>query len=84
MTNKNCIACGMPMRESGDFAMKDVTKDYCVHCARPDGSMQSFGEKLEGMAAFFIKTQGLDKAVALKTAEETMKKLPAWSHSFAG
>ena len=84
MTNKNCIACGMPMREAGDFAMKDVTKDYCVYCARPDGSMQSFEEKLESMASFFIKTQGLDKAVALKTAEEAMKKLPAWKSHLAG
>ena len=82
MTEKNCIACGMPMRETSDFAMKDVTKDYCVHCARPDGSMQSFEEKRESMAAFIVKTQGLDKAVALKTAEGIMEKLPAWTRSF--
>ena len=82
MIQKNCIACGMPMKETGDFAMKDVTKDYCVHCARPDGSMQSFEEKRESMAGFLIRTQGLDKDVALKTAEKMMKKLPAWENSF--
>lgn len=42
---KVCIACGMPMAEPSEFACGDTTKDYCVHCARPDGSMQSFEEK---------------------------------------
>ena len=79
MTEKNCIACGMPMREPDDFAMKDLAKDYCIHCARPDGSMQSFEEKRESMASFIIKTQGFDRTAALKTAEDMMKKLPAWA-----
>ena len=42
---KTCIACGMPMREISDFAGSDPSKDYCVHCSRPDGEMQSFKEK---------------------------------------
>ena len=75
---KMCIACGMPMKEISEFAMNDKTKDYCVHCARPDGSMQSFEEKLENMASFIVKTQGFDKSVALREAENMMKKLPAW------
>jgi len=78
---KICIACGMPMKEIADFAMNDVTKDYCIHCARPDGTMQSYEEKLENMAGFLIRTQGLNKNIALKTAEAMMKKLPAWSGS---
>jgi len=79
MTQKICIACGMPMKDLSDFAMKDEAKDYCIHCARPDGSMQSFEEKHENMALFLINTQGLDKNVALKTAKNIMQKLPAWS-----
>lgn len=75
---KMCIACGMPMNEEKDFAMNDVTKDYCIYCARPDGTMQSYEEKLEGMTNFIIKTQGLDKEVAKKVAEENMRKLPVW------
>lgn len=75
---KNCIACRMPMEKVSDFAMNDMTKDYCVHCARPDGSMQSFEEKKKNMADFIIRTQGLDKGVALHAAETMMKKLPAW------
>ena len=82
MTQKNCIACGMPMKETADFAMNDVTKDYCVHCARPDGSMQSFEEERESMAGFLIRTQGLDKNAALAVAEKMMKKLPAWENHF--
>ena len=83
MTTKNCIACGMPMRNPDDFALNDTAKDYCVHCARPDGSMQSFEEKKESLTGFIVKTQGLDRGAALKVAESIMKKLPAWSGTFA-
>ena len=80
---KICVACGVPMNSAADFAMNDTNKDYCVHCARPDGSMQSFEEKRESLTNFIIKTQGLDKGVALYTAESMMKKLPAWQSHFA-
>lgn len=75
---KTCIACGMPMKDVSEFALSDASKDYCIHCARPDGSMQSFEEKKEALANFVVKTQGFDKVIALKTAESMMKKLPAW------
>ena len=79
---KTCIACGMPMEKASDFAMNDTTKDYCVHCARADGSMQSFEEKKESLATFIVQTQGFDKGAALRTAEAMMKKLPAWKVNF--
>jgi len=75
---KICIACGMPMNEPIDFAMGDTKKDYCVHCARPDGTMQSFEEKLDSLTNFIIKTQGLDKLVANVVAQNMMVRLPAW------
>jgi hypothetical protein len=75
---KNCIACGMPMAKPEEFAMGDVSKDYCVHCARPDGSMQSYTEKLESMTVFIVKTQGFDKKAAKAAAADMMAKLPAW------
>jgi len=75
---KMCIACGMPMKTKDDFAMGNESKDYCVYCARPDGTMQSYDEKLEGMTEFIIKTQGLDKDVAKNAAKGMMSKLPAW------
>jgi len=79
---KTCIACGMPMKETSDFAMSDTSKDYCIHCAKEDGSMQSFEEKRVGMIDFIIKSQGFDVEAATKIAENNMRKLPAWKSNF--
>jgi len=79
---KTCIACGMPMKDISDFAAKDPNKDYCVHCSRPDGEMQSFEEKKESLTKFIVKTQGFDESAALKVAENMMRKLPAWKEYF--
>lgn len=73
-----CIACGMPMKAKEDFAMGDENKNYCKYCARPDGSMQSYDEKLENFTGFIIKTQGLDESAARNAAIGMMAKLPAW------
>jgi hypothetical protein len=75
---KICIACGMPMKESGDFPLGDESRDWCVHCARSDGSMQSYEERAAGMAAFIVRTQGLDEGAALAAAKSRMARLPAW------
>jgi hypothetical protein len=75
---KICIACGMPMKAKEDFAMGDPGKDYCRYCARPDGTMQSYEEKLAGMTEFITRTQGLDKQVAAAAARQIMSRLPAW------
>ena len=80
---KNCIACGMPMKEASEFAMDDESRNYCIHCARPDGSMQSFEEKKESLSNFIIRTQGLAREVAENAALSMMKKLPAWENHFA-
>ncbi|MBC2179765.1 AraC family transcriptional regulator [Listeria booriae] len=77
---KICIACGMPLREKEDYPLGDESKDYCKHCAHKDGSMQTYDEKLESMAAFVIKTQGLNEGVAKKVAAEQLKGLPAWQN----
>lgn len=79
---KSCIACGMPMKVKSDFAMGDENKDYCVHCANVDGSMQNFQQKKESMTEFIIKTQGFARVVAENAALSMMKKLPAWKDSF--
>ncbi len=77
---KTCIACGMPMSKPEDFAAGDTAKDYCRHCARPDGSMQSYREKLASYGAFLVKTQGLDAGAAKVMAKDIMSKLPAWKN----
>jgi hypothetical protein len=66
------------MSKPEEFAMGDITKDYCIHCARADGSMQSFSEKLESLADFITKTQGFDEKAARASAREMMARLPAW------
>ena len=75
---KTCIACGIPMTKPADFPLNDESKDYCIYCARPDGSMQSYEEKMEGMSDFMVRTQGLDREAARQMAERTLAKLPAW------
>ena len=75
---KICVACGMPMKTKADFALEDEGKDYCIHCERPDGTMQSYEEKLQSMTGFIVKTQGLDENVARSAAKGMLAKLPAW------
>lgn len=75
---KICIACGMPMKTQGDYAMGDDKKDYCVYCAKPDGTMQSYDEKLDSMTAFIVRNQGIDNNAARNVAEGMLAKLPAW------
>lgn len=77
---KICIACGMPMQEAADYPLQDETKDYCKYCARPDGSMQSYPEKVEGTTEFLIRTQGLDAQAARSAAIRMLAKLPAWQN----
>jgi hypothetical protein len=73
-----CIACGMPMETAEDHAMGDLTVDYCIYCARPDGSMQSYDEKLESMIKFLMRIRGLTEDEARREALARMGQLPAW------
>jgi hypothetical protein len=75
---KQCISCGMPMTKPSDFPLGNENLDYCVFCARPDGSMQSYPEKLDGTTEFLVRTQGLDREAARELAVRTLTKLPAW------
>jgi len=76
--NKICISCGMPMEKEGDFPLGDQSKEWCVHCARPDGSLQSYEERAKGMAGFLVRTQALAPDAADKTARALMARFPAW------
>lgn len=78
MTATQCIACGMPLSAREDHAMGDPAKDYCVHCARPDGTMVSRDEARQGLTAFMVKTQGIDEAAAERAVDHLMAELPAW------
>ena len=79
---KKCICCGMPMNKKNDFAMGDESKDYCVYCAKEDGSMKSFDEAVEGMAEYMSESEKIDKNFARKIVLEYMKSMPAWKENF--
>jgi hypothetical protein len=68
----------MPLRTPQEHAGGDESRDYCVHCARPDGSRKSYDEVLSGMTAFLVRTQGLADEPARKAAAGMMAGLPAW------
>jgi hypothetical protein len=73
-----CESCGMPMRTVDEHAMQDPARDYCVYCARADGSRKSYEEVLDGFTAFLQKTQGLDSEIARNTAANMLASRPAW------
>ncbi len=73
-----CIACGMPMESADDHALGDIDRPYCRHCAKPDGAMQSYPEKLANFTHWLVSTQGLDKAAANHQAATILGQLPAW------
>lgn len=75
---KKCIACGMPMTEARYHAGGNERKKYCIYCARPDGSMQSYEEKLDSLTEFIMEKYNLDKRNAVKKAKSIMSELPAW------
>lgn len=79
---KKCICCGMPMNKKNDFAMGDESKDYCVYCAKENGSMKSFDEAVEGMAEYMSESEKIDKNFARKKVLEYMKSMPAWKENF--
>ena len=80
---KACIACGMPMKTEGDFAMGDIQKDYCRFCARENGLMQTYEEKLDSLTSFVVGIHGLDKDAARIAAQTMMAQLPAWKDYLA-
>ena len=79
---KKCICCGMPMNKKNDFAMGDESKDYCVYCAKEDGSVKSFDEAVEGMAEYMSESEKIDKKKKKKKVLEYMKSMPAWKENF--
>ncbi len=74
----NCIACGMPMEREEDHAFADAKRPYCRYCAREDGTMLSYPEKLAGYTTWLVSTQGLDRTVAENQAATILRQLPAW------
>lgn len=79
---KTCIACGYPMRSSEDYPLKDMSKNYCVHCSNPDGSMFSYEQEVKALTDLIVETQGIIKTKAKEIALVRMENLPAWKNKF--
>jgi hypothetical protein len=75
---KICIACGMPIRKKNDYPLGDESLDYCKFCARPDGTMQSYEEKLIGLTENIYRTKKMDRETARRVAVRLLAALPAW------
>jgi ribosomal protein L37E len=78
MAKRICISCGMPMTKPADHALGDSSKEWCAHCAHPDGTMKSYEEALESMSRFMVEAKGMKPASARVAVREMMSKLPAW------
>ena len=76
---KSCMSCGIPMAKPVDFGGGKTDNVFCVHCTKPDGSLKSYDEVLEGMINFMMMTQKMDRTTAEGAAKEYMSGMPAWS-----
>jgi hypothetical protein len=68
----------MPFESPADHALGDPSKDWCVHCAREDGSMKSWDECVRDFTAFVVASEGLPEAEARQKVEEGLREMPAW------
>jgi hypothetical protein len=77
----------MPMEKAEDYAMADTSKEYCLHCAKEDGTMLSYEEVLEGSIPWCLENFTMmgfktkpTEAEARKAIIAHMATLPAWKH----
>jgi len=77
----------MPMTEAAHHALGDTSKEYCLHCAKEDGSMLSYEEVLEGSVPWGMENftlMGFEKqpteAEMRKALVAHMATLPAWKN----
>jgi len=75
---KACMSCGMPMIKPEEFGGGNPENLYCVYCSKPDGSLKSYKEVLEGMVNFMITSQKMDRKTAESAVKGRMARMPAW------
>jgi hypothetical protein len=68
----------MPLEKKEDFAGGDEESDFCLYCAKEDGSVKSCEEIFEGGIQFFIEALGGDRLLAEKITRKNMLQLPYW------
>jgi len=77
----SCGSCGMPMRESGDFALGNVASLYCSHCTDEEGKLLPYETVLKSNVHYYMSSQGIDESAATELAKNLLSTKPAWKRS---
>lgn len=78
MTDPTCVSCGMPLKSAADRPQGHPESAHCAYCARPDGSLQEFGERFERMVQWQMKSRQQPRGEAEQATRAYMKTMPAW------
>ncbi len=66
------------MEEPEDFGGKNENNESCVYCSDSDGNLKPRNEVREGMIAFWMQRENVDRPSAEKNVDKYMAKMPAW------
>lgn len=74
----SCGSCGMPMKESKDFALGNLRSLYCSHCTDAEGKLLPYEEVLKLTVSYYIKSQGISEIAARDMAITLLATKVAW------
>jgi uncharacterized glyoxalase superfamily protein PhnB len=78
VTSRQCLSCGMPIHRPDEWGGGNPANPYCVRCTETDGSLKSFDDVRENMAAFLMQIQDLSRDMAEEKADTYLSGMPAW------
>ncbi len=76
----SCNSCGMPLENKEDFALGDLSSDYCKYCVDATGQLLPYETILKSNAHYYQESQGITEQAALNMAQDLLKTMPAWKH----
>lgn len=77
---KSCGSCGMPLEKAEDFALADMSQDYCQYCTDQKGKLFPFDKILAMNAKYYVESQGITQKAADQMALDLLKTMPAWKN----
>lgn len=75
---KSCASCGMPLEKPADFALGDITREYCAYCTDKGGKLLPFKTVQKICADYYVESQGVTLEAANKMATDLLMAQPAW------
>ncbi len=75
---ESCNSCGMPLENKEDFALGDITSQYCKYCVDLKGELLPYESILKANANYYRESQGLTELAATKMAKDLLVSMPAW------